>query len=78
MAPFWRTLPWTCSRSPAQSRLKSRRRMARHRRVGYWPASAREEGTEIKLVANEDYWERTKVKNVIVRVIPDDSARFWP
>jgi len=36
-----------------------------------------EEGTEIKLVANEDYWgEKPKVKNVIVRVIPDDSARF--
>ena len=36
-----------------------------------------QEGTEIKLVANEDYWgEKPKVKNVIVRVIPDDSARF--
>jgi peptide/nickel transport system substrate-binding protein len=36
-----------------------------------------EEGTEIKLVANEDYWgEKPKVKNIIVRVIPDDSARF--
>lgn len=36
-----------------------------------------EEGTEIRLVANEDYWgEKPKVKNVIVRVIPDDSARF--
>jgi len=29
-----------------------------------------EEGTEIKLVANEDYWgEKPKIKNVIVRVI---------
>lgn len=29
-----------------------------------------EEGTEIKLVANEDYWgEKPKVKNVIIRVI---------
>jgi peptide/nickel transport system substrate-binding protein len=36
-----------------------------------------QEGTEIVLVANEDYWgEPAKVKNVIVRVIPDDSARF--
>ncbi len=36
-----------------------------------------EEGTEIKLVANEDYWgEKPKVKNIIVRVVPDDSARF--
>lgn len=36
-----------------------------------------QEGTEITLVANEDYWgEKPKVKNVIVRVIPDDSARF--
>ncbi len=36
-----------------------------------------EEGTEIKLVANENYWgEAPKIKNVIIRVIPDDSARF--
>jgi peptide/nickel transport system substrate-binding protein len=36
-----------------------------------------EEGTEIRLVANEDYWgEAPKIKNVIIRVIPDDSARF--
>ncbi|MGV8049104.1 MAG: ABC transporter substrate-binding protein [Anaerolineaceae bacterium] len=36
-----------------------------------------QEGTEIVLVANEDYWgEAPKIKNVIIRVIPDDSARF--
>lgn len=36
-----------------------------------------QEGTEIKLVANEDYWgEKPKIKNIIIRVIPDDSARF--
>ncbi|HSN93667.1 MAG TPA: ABC transporter substrate-binding protein, partial [Anaerolineaceae bacterium] len=36
-----------------------------------------QEGTEIKLVANENYWgEPAKVKNVVIRVIPDDSARF--
>ena len=36
-----------------------------------------EEGTEIKLVANEDYWgDKPIIKNIIVRVIPDDSARF--
>ena len=36
-----------------------------------------QEGTEIVLVANEDYWgEPAKIKNVIIRVIPDDSARF--
>ena len=36
-----------------------------------------QEGTEIVLVRNDDYWgEPAKVKNVIVRVIPDDSARF--
>ena len=36
-----------------------------------------QEGTEIILVANENYWgEPAKVKNVIIRVIPDDSARF--
>lgn len=36
-----------------------------------------QEGTEIVLVANENYWgEPAKIKNVIIRVIPDDSARF--
>ncbi|MEN6579808.1 MAG: ABC transporter substrate-binding protein [Anaerolineaceae bacterium] len=36
-----------------------------------------QEGTEIVLVANEDYWgEAPKIKNVVIRVIPDDSARF--
>lgn len=36
-----------------------------------------QEGTEIVLVANEEYWgEPAKIKNVIIRVIPDDSARF--
>lgn len=36
-----------------------------------------QEGTEIVLVANDNYWgEPAKVKNVIIRVIPDDSARF--
>ncbi len=36
-----------------------------------------EEGTEIVLVANENYWkDAPKVKNVVIRVIPDDSARF--
>jgi peptide/nickel transport system substrate-binding protein len=36
-----------------------------------------QEGTEIKLVANENYWgEPAKIKNVVIRVIPDDSARF--
>lgn len=36
-----------------------------------------EEGNQITLVANDEFWgEKPKIKNIVVRVIPDDSARF--